>query len=319
MIDTSNHLKTIVVEAEFSPHTPQAPLPWHHQWWYWTIKIKDYIFYSEAPDNKKEQYIALRSMQLYYNPPPDWWEPKDTLPSISQTYLGMALDIDSPSDSGAMNSAGSYDENRRMTYIQGFGEINEKYRMAIAQRDPCYDVEIGPGLTISCCWPDPGILAQKEEPYCMWVLRNDLTVYPFPGGYDDANLYMWMSTPGNGVQGDGSPTDYNIVSTGKVIPAQGFPPADTYSVAYALIVSDEENMDKLNDCVDMIICGNVNRDGSVNIADVVYMTNYLFKDGPEIWRYMGDVNADGIASIADVVYLIAYLFRGASPPKCSAL
>jgi hypothetical protein len=331
-VDTLLGLKTIVVEAEFAPHTPQAPLPWHHQWWYWTIKMQDFIFYSEAPDNKNEQYILLRHMQLYYNPPPDWWEPKDSLPDITETYLGMALDIDAPSDSGSWNQAGTYDSTRRMTYIQeylGNNNVNEKYRMAIAQRDTCYWVAHAWGSKLYC-WPDPNTINPQNEytpdsiakPYAMHILRNDSTVYPY-GGYDDPDLYKWMTLPGDSVQtdtlGNIPPTDYNIVTTGRIIPAQSFPPADTYSVAYALVISDEENMDKLNDCVDMIICGNVNRDNIVNITDAVYIINYLFRLGPEPWLYVGDCNADSMVTISDVVYLIGYLFKGASPPQCSAL
>jgi hypothetical protein len=65
------------------------------------------------------------------------------------------------------------------------------------------------------------------------------------------------------------------------------------------------------------ICGDVNEDGVVNIADVVYLINYLFAGGspPVPWE-AGDVNLDGVVNIADVVYLINYLFAGGSPP-CS--
>jgi len=319
-VDTIPGLKTIVVEAEFCPVTPQAPLPWHHQWWYWTIKMKDFIFYSQAPDNKNEQYILLRHLQLYYNPPPDWWEPKDSLPYIPEIYLGMALDIDCPSDSGAWNYAGSYDETRRMTYIQGYGGgANEYYRMAIAQKDQCYDTLHNCEGLMTFCWRDnDNPIYEKDPVYAMHILRNDSAVYP-AGGYVDEELYRYMSTPGHILQGDGSPADYNIVTTGKVIPAQSFPPSDTYSVAYVLVVSDEENIDKLNDCVDMVKCGNVNRDHTVSVADIVYFINYLFRGGPEIWKYIGDANADGVSNITDCCYLINYLLIGGPPPKCSSL
>jgi len=329
MVDTSTDLKTIVVEAEFCPVTPQVPLPWHHAWWFWTIKMKDYIFYSwegqgKGTENKNEQYLALKYIQLYYNPPPPWWPFSDPLPSVTKTYLGMGLDVDAISDSGAMNNPGSYDDVRRMTYIQGYGGApNENYRLAIAQRDTCceFDLPYYPPQTVTCCWPDPGTVV-KDIPYAMHILRNDSTIYPY-GGYDDAELYKWMSTPGDSIQrdfwGDAPPTDYNIVTTGRVIPAQSFPPTDTYEVAYALVVTDEFELDKMNNCVDMIICGNVNRDNQVSIADVVYFISFLFKDGPEIWRYMGDVNSDGVPDISDCVYLVSYLFRNGPPPQCSSL
>jgi len=320
MIDTSATLKTIVAEAEFNPVTPQAPMPWHHAWWFWTVKMKTYIFYSQAPGNNKEQYLALKIIKLYYNPPPPWWPFSDPLPSVTKTYLGMGLDVDAISDSGAMNNPGSYDETYRMTYIQGYGAgANENYRFGLAQRDkPDWNVHAaGSGWAY---WPDPGVLVQKDEPYCMWVLRNDSTVYPFPDGYDDANLYMWMSTPGDGIQGDGTPTDYNIVATGAVRDPSTFPPEDTMVVAYAQIIGDEYEMDKMQETIAATMCGNANRsvDG-VTIADVVFLVSFILKGGDEPWMYMSDATGDGIVDLADCVWLVSYLFKSGRKPRCNTL
>jgi hypothetical protein len=319
MVDTAADLKTIVVEAEFNPVTPQAPMPWHHAWWWWTIKMKDYIFYSGA-DCKNEQYIALKIIKLYYNPPPPWWPFSDPLASVPKHYLGMAFDIDAISDSGAWNNPGSYDEIRRMTFLRGYGGgANENYRMAVAQKDQCFDTLHATEGQMTYCWRDndnPDF--PKQMPYGMHILRNDSTVYP-SGGYVDEELYTYMATPGNILQGDGSPADYNIVWTGKSIAAGSFPPADTHQIAGALVISDQYDIDKLNATVDMVKCGNVNRDGSVTVGDVVYFIAYLFRGGPEIWTYMGDANGDGVSNITDCVYLVNYLFKSGPPPKCSSI
>jgi hypothetical protein len=66
------------------------------------------------------------------------------------------------------------------------------------------------------------------------------------------------------------------------------------------------------------VCGDVNWDGEVDVADVMQLINYLFIGGsaPDpLW--IGDVNSDGEVDIADVLYLINYLFIGGSPPNCS--
>lgn len=66
------------------------------------------------------------------------------------------------------------------------------------------------------------------------------------------------------------------------------------------------------------IRGDVNGDGVTNSADVVYLINYLFIDGPAPVPYLeaGDTNCDGVVSTTDIVYLINYLFVGGPPPGC---
>lgn len=63
--------------------------------------------------------------------------------------------------------------------------------------------------------------------------------------------------------------------------------------------------------------GDCNDDEVVNSADVVYLINYLFIDGPAPEPLgVGDVNCDGAVNSADVVYLINYLFINGPEPGC---
>jgi len=67
----------------------------------------------------------------------------------------------------------------------------------------------------------------------------------------------------------------------------------------------------------IILVGDANSDGSATISDVIYLINYLFKEGPAPDPIRaGDVNGDGEVTISDVVYLINYLFKGGPPPVC---
>ncbi len=62
--------------------------------------------------------------------------------------------------------------------------------------------------------------------------------------------------------------------------------------------------------------GDANGDGIIGPGDVVYLINYLFRNGPApdpLER--GDCNCDGEVGPGDVVYLINYLFR-CGPPPC---
>jgi hypothetical protein len=63
--------------------------------------------------------------------------------------------------------------------------------------------------------------------------------------------------------------------------------------------------------------GDVNADGAVDVGDVVYLVNYLYRGGPPpTHSEVGDVNCDGVVNIGDVVFLVNYLFRGGEPPNC---
>jgi hypothetical protein len=70
-------------------------------------------------------------------------------------------------------------------------------------------------------------------------------------------------------------------------------------------------------CPTSFRCGDANGDGVIDPADVVFLINYLFRNGPDPDPYeVGDCNGDGVVDPADVVYLINYLFRNGPPPDC---
>ena len=63
--------------------------------------------------------------------------------------------------------------------------------------------------------------------------------------------------------------------------------------------------------------GDVNDDGVIDIADIVYLTNYLFAGtSPPDPLYLGDANCDGEIDVADLMYVVNYLFLGTSAPGC---
>lgn len=65
------------------------------------------------------------------------------------------------------------------------------------------------------------------------------------------------------------------------------------------------------------IRGNTDGDGteSINVADLTFLVDYLFKGGPAP-ACEAEANADGASAInvADLTYLVEYLFKGGPPP-----
>jgi subtilisin family serine protease len=63
--------------------------------------------------------------------------------------------------------------------------------------------------------------------------------------------------------------------------------------------------------------GDADRNGTIDIADVVLLINYLFANGPAPSPLLaGDANCDGEVNIEDVVYLANYLFISGPQPPC---
>ncbi|NIN00226.1 MAG: hypothetical protein GTO24_19765 [candidate division Zixibacteria bacterium] len=59
-----------------------------------------------------------------------------------------------------------------------------------------------------------------------------------------------------------------------------------------------------------VISGDANSDGIVDVADLVYLTNYLYRGKwPPSPESLGDFTQDGEVDVSDVVALINYLFR----------
>ncbi len=62
--------------------------------------------------------------------------------------------------------------------------------------------------------------------------------------------------------------------------------------------------------------GDANWDNAITVADVVYLINYVFRDGadPQPERFTGDVNCDKFINVADIVYLVNYIFNFGDEP-----
>lgn len=100
----------------------------------------------------------------------------------------------------------------------------------------------------------------------------------------------------------------SVSSTGKVTPLK----AGTTKVYVHSNLANDENAPYCTVMVTSptsVIVGDVNNDGSVNIADVTALIDLLL-NGTSYYNAAADMNQDGSVNIADVTALIDYLLNG---------
>ena len=106
--------------------------------------------------------------------------------------------------------------------------------------------------------------------------------------------------------GESESDNYRIpVNSGGQPSAGGISESDNYTIKAGYVHSS------------FVMRGDATGDGLIDVADVLYLINYLFlgTSGPSPME-AGDATCDGIVDVADVLFLINYLFLGTSPPGC---
>jgi hypothetical protein len=99
---------------------------------------------------------------------------------------------------------------------------------------------------------------------------------------------------------------------------------DEASVQYDLAYSPDSGFSGCDvDITDSVpdicgyICGDANGNGIVNIQDITFLINFLYKGGASPNPLQaGDANASGLINIQDITYLINYLYKQGAPPNC---
>lgn len=99
----------------------------------------------------------------------------------------------------------------------------------------------------------------------------------------------------------------------------GVPPGSYLISAYAHPVPGETCVDDntyKDGMVRVAPCGDSNGNGNVDVVDVVYLINYLFRSGPEPVPgvCVADVDGNGETGLSDAVYLINYVLKSGPAP-----
>ena len=68
------------------------------------------------------------------------------------------------------------------------------------------------------------------------------------------------------------------------------------------------------------ICGELNGSPGINLLDITYLMNYVYKGGPEPSPLTAaNVNGDGAVNILDIVYFINFLYKAGPEPVCAPI
>ena len=94
-------------------------------------------------------------------------------------------------------------------------------------------------------------------------------------------------------------------------------PDSVFVDSFWVAAEDQFSADTQTVSLYVYMYGDADRDGEIGITDIVYLINYLFRDGaaPQPGQ-AGDVDCDAEVGMTDVVYLINYLFKDGPPPGC---
>jgi hypothetical protein len=285
------------------------------KWWWFEMLHENVFFKPNASDALRHCVIKFVTAEIH--DPPVWWPSQPAFTGCEDTYLGIMMDIDCPYDTFrgqyGRNRAG-YDAANNIAYQRGwdFTGAHSSYN------DYYAGIALAQGT-------QPG---ESTVPWGTYNLRNDVYLYPqSPWGWKDGDFYRLAS--GN-VPGDIQEPD-SIVDRSQILTARKITADTTRNRRVSFTVIEAIGTAGLADLQakvaaartwmtsqPFILCADVNNSGVVDAGDIVYLIEYLYRNGPEPVgpKARGDVNHGGVIEAGDIVLLISYLYRSGPPPKC---
>jgi hypothetical protein len=119
----------------------------------------------------------------------------------------------------------------------------------------------------------------------------------------------WYSVNGGGTLNAASPSYRASQSVGQSVAGRAQSPNYTLGIGFWYGVG-------AGGSCPIAISGDVNVNGTVTSADIIYLVNHIFKGGaaPLPCPASGDVNCSGALTSADIISLVNYVFKGGAPP-----
>jgi hypothetical protein len=256
--------------------------------------------------------------------------------SHSGLTIGESIDWDVPSDSGS-NNGSDFDAGMKMIWQYG-GEYHQDDTGANAA---CQDNDVRIAAMAflamqkkAATWTD----VSGTGPYGAYTLDNATWVYGNDLGFLEGEQYQNMATRSgysvfSSVDPDSAYVDLH--STMTFVHNYTLPAAETLIVYIAKITLEDETakaslvaeyakaLGWLNKHVKegpltcCVVRGDLNHNGGVNVADLTFLVNRLFKGGPApVCLEEGNVNNDAgnAVNVADLTFLVNRLFKGGPAP-----
>lgn len=99
------------------------------------------------------------------------------------------------------------------------------------------------------------------------------------------------------------------------------PPADSTDIDTILVGLLDTSAVHVTDgsvsLAPLYMCGDIDTNGDFDIIDLIYLVDFLFRDGPAVTYWQSaDCDGGGDLSVLDIICIACYLFQGCPEPVC---